>query len=242
MVEGQTPVRPLPTTSSGEAPYVPVMASVHTIVRDAMRRDILHGRLSGGSRLHQTQLAQQYDVSITPVREALRDLATEGLVDFTTYSGAVVHRATMAELEQVYRMRAALSPLAVEEGVPLITDAELAEADSLIRHMETTSSRDEWIENNRRLHRMLDSASRNRILAETLGRLADLSTLYVNISIASDPVRRPGADDEHRELLNAYRARDVDAATRISLQHFGSTLERSRVEFHDPEPGSSSAE
>ena len=190
----------------------PMVTSVHRAVCDRIRRDILRGRIAGGIRLHQSDLARAYGVSVTPVREALRDLAAEGLVDVTVYSGAVVHQPTLEELEQIYQIRASLLPLAVKEAVRRITPAELRTADQLIS----------------RLHPLFDEAARNSHLTTILRRLGDLSTLYVNISLDPAALVRD-ADEEHRAILEAYRAGDEVAAERLTIQHFGKTLEMSRT-------------
>jgi DNA-binding GntR family transcriptional regulator len=206
----------------------PVAISVHRAVCDRIRSDILRGRIAGGTRLHQIELARAYGVSITPVREALRDLAAEGLVDLTTYSGAVAHQPTLEELEQIYQILASLIPLAVKEAVGRITPAELHTADQLIISMSTATSPEQWLEGNRRLHHLFDEATRNSHLTTILRRLGDLSTLYVNISLDPDSLVRD-ADEEHRAILEAYRAGDEVAAVQLTIQHFGQTLEMSRA-------------
>ena len=204
---------------------------VHRAVRDRVRSDILRGRIAGGTRLHQSDLAQAYGVSITPVREALRDLAAEGLVDFTPYSGAVAHQPTLVEVEQIYEIRSCLAPLSVRGAVLLITPEELDAADELVTSLTQATSREQWIDGNRRLHHLLDDASRSPHLAGILRRLGDVSTMYVNISMAPDPIRRRGADEEHRALVAAFRARDVDLAVSLTIEHFHHTLEMSRARF-----------
>jgi DNA-binding GntR family transcriptional regulator len=208
-------------------PEQPVGTSMHRAVCDRIRRDILRGRIPGGTHLHQSVLAREYGVSITPVREALRDLAAEGLVDFTAYSGAVVHQPTVEELEQVYQIRARLIPLAVKEAVTRITPAQMDAAQQLIHSMSHADSPEQWLEGNRRLHYMFDEATQNSHLTTIMRRLGDLSTLYVNISLAPDPMGRD-PDYEHRAILEAYRAGDEETAVRLSIGHFGKTLEMTR--------------
>ncbi len=216
---------PGPDVVGGE--HSPLTKSVHSAVCDRLRSDILRGRIPGGTRLQQAELAKEYGVSVTPVREALRDLASEGLVDLTAYSGAVTHQPTIEELEQVYDIRAHLIPLSVREGVARITDRDIDAIEQLLETM-THAGPERWLEGNRRLHNLFDEASRNSRLTAILRRLGDLSTMYVNISLAPDQGDR-NADAEHRALLEAYRARDEAAAVRLSLQHFGQTLELSRA-------------
>jgi DNA-binding GntR family transcriptional regulator len=208
-------------------PEQPVGTSMHRAVCDRIRRDILRGRIPGGTHLHQSDLAREYGVSITPVREALRDLAAEGLVDFTAYSGAVVHQPTVEELEQVYQIRARLIPLVVKEAVTRITPAQMDSAQQLIHSMSRAASPEQWLEGNRRLHNLFDEATKNPHLTSIMRRLGDLSTLYVNISLAPDAMGRD-ADNEHRAMLDAYRAGDEEAAIRLTIGHYGKTLEMTR--------------
>jgi DNA-binding GntR family transcriptional regulator len=216
-----------PATTGLATPQQPVGTSMHRAVCDRIRRDILRGRIPGGTHLHQTVLAREYGVSITPVREALRDLAAEGLVDFTAFSGAVVHRPTVEELEQVYQIRARLIPLAVKEAVTRITPAQMEVAQQLIHSMSNATSPEQWLEGNRRLHYMFDEATQNPHLTTIMRRLGDLSTLYVSISLAPDAMGRD-ADYEHRAILEAYRAGDEVAAVQLTTGHFGKTLEMTR--------------
>jgi DNA-binding GntR family transcriptional regulator len=206
----------------------PIATSVHRAVFNRIRSDILRGRIAGGVRLQQKELARTYGVSITPVREALRDLAAEGLVDVTIYAGAVVHQPTLEELEQIYQIRASLLPLAVKEAVARITDAELRAASQLITSMSTATSPEQWLDGNRRLHYLFDEATRNAHLTTILRRLGDVSTLYVSISLDADEGVRD-ADEEHRAILEAYRAGDVAAVEELTIRHFEKTLEMSRA-------------
>lgn len=193
-------------------------------VRDQLRNDILVGAFPGGSRLQQSDLASHYRVSVTPVREALRDLAAEGLVDFGPFSGAVVHAATLAELGHIYEIRSKLYSLAVPTSIANVGEEDLEEAEQLVAEMSRTPSPEMWVMQNRRLHRILDGAVENTFLADILHRLADLSALYVHISDRGDG-RRPMAHEEHLDLVAAYRRRDADEATRLTIAHIRHTLE-----------------
>jgi len=201
-----------------------VVSSVHMAVRDQLRKDILTGAFPGGARLQQTELARHYRVSITPVREALRELAAEGLVDFGPFSGAVVHAATIAELRHVYEIRAHLYPLAVRSAVERISHGELDAAEGLVQEMAETTNPESWVVYNRQLHRILDGAVENSHLADILHRLADVSALYVHISDRDD-TRRPMADEEHVQLVAAYRRKDAEAAIDLTIRHVRHTLE-----------------
>lgn len=208
--------------SGASRPFV--VSSVHMAVRDQLRNDILVGAFPGGTRLQQSELASHYRVSVTPIREALRDLASEGLVDFGPFSGAVVHSATIPELRHIYEIRSQLYSLAVPSAITNISKDELEEAEHLVEEMARTPSPELWVMHNRRLHRVLDGAVENTFLADILHRLADVSALYVHISDRGDG-RRPMAHEEHVELLAAYRRRDAEEATRLTVAHIRHTLD-----------------
>jgi DNA-binding GntR family transcriptional regulator len=168
-------------------------------------------------------------VSVTPVREALRDLVGEGLVEFDPYRGATVHEPTLEELEEIYELRTLLTARTVAAGVEQIDEAELAQAELLHKAMKSENDPAAWLDLNRQFHHVLDAASRRPLYQEILGRLADLSALYVGVSISGSKARRKRADKDHRELIDAYRRRDADEAVEIALRHLGDTVEIARA-------------
>ena len=227
--------RPLPRL--GSAGVQTVHANAVSRIRDA----ILHGELAAGTHLVQTELATSLQVSVTPVREALRELATEGLVDFDAFRGAVVHTPTLAEMDEIYSVRCALIPLAVERSIAHLADDELELALSLCARMESCGESTEWVELNRRFHHVLDAAPHSPHLSGVLARLADISVVYVNLSLGPDAglARRDDANDEHRRLVEAYVARDASAAGAVAVSHLTRTIETVRRAFLAQEPGAS---
>lgn len=226
---------PLQASGHGPAvklpPVTPVVTSVQMVVRDKIRHEILNGRLVPGTRLQQAELARTYGVSITPVREALRDLAAVGLVDISTFSGAVVHMPTLGELEDIYQVRAELIPLTVQAGVQNIALEELAHADVLIQLMDQHYREpDPWVSHNARFHHILEGACHNEQLVAVMRRLADLSQVYVAMCERVTN-RRGHANGVHRQILDAYRRRDVDEAIRQTLRHITDTQQNARGEF-----------
>jgi DNA-binding GntR family transcriptional regulator len=200
-----------------------MVRTAHRDVTDRLREAIISGVLPAGTHLVQADLATQLQVSVTPVREALRDLSSQGLVDVDPFRGATVHKVSLAELEEIYQLRRLLIPMAIRERVQTITDAELDEAGQIVRRMTLTSPDAEWVENNRRLHKLLDGTSSQPHLRAILQRLADISSLYVGLSVHTDPARRRRARDDHRALVNAYRARDAEQVIEIAISHINDT-------------------
>lgn len=197
--------------------------TAHREVADWLRHAIITGELAPGSRLVQAALAESLNVSITPVREALRELENQGLVDFDPFRGASVHQVSLAELREVYELRRVLIPLAIRERMTVITDGEIDRAEEAVRRMTLNCSDAQWIEDNRELHRILDGTSEQPHLRAFLQRLTSISALYVGISVTEDPDRRRRARDDHRALVAAYRARQTEVAIAITVSHLNDT-------------------
>lgn len=213
---------PLPALAS-----TPIRTA-HVTVTDRIRTAIISGELPGGTHLMQAELAQRLSVSVTPIREALRNLMSEGLVDYSAFHGATVHETTRDELEDVYELRTVLIPLAVREGVRNITAEELDAAESLAHQMEAATDPAQWVELNREFHKIFYVASRRPKLYSILTTLADLSSLYVGVSISGDAERRARGDADHLEILRTYRAGDTERAIEITVAHNLDTLEAAR--------------
>ncbi|GAA1394225.1 GntR family transcriptional regulator [Pseudonocardia kongjuensis] len=197
--------------------------TAHRDVTERLRDAIVSGVLPAGSRLVQAELAATLEVSVTPVREALRELESQGLVDFDPFRGATVHQVSLAELDEVYEIRRTLIPIAARERVRTITDEEIEEAEAIASAMSLRSDSTRWVEDNRRLHRLLDGTSGQVHLRAIMRRLADISSLYVGLSVTTDPTRRRRAREDHKELIRAYRKRDAALVTAITLRHISDT-------------------
>ena len=122
--------------------------TAHEFVRETLRQAILRGDLTGGSRLIQADLATQLRVSTTPVREALRDLATEGLITLDRHRGGVVRELNWDDMEEIRQIRQQLEPLAISMAVAGITDDQLAEAERLCDRMEDVDDLASWVDLN----------------------------------------------------------------------------------------------
>src|SRR3990172_11947171 len=103
--------------SPPEEGFAATRQTAHEFVRGVLRRAILNGELASGSRLVQAELAAMLDVSTTPVREALRDLATEGLVQFDPHRGAIVSELSSEDVHAISAFRTVLDPLALGRAV-----------------------------------------------------------------------------------------------------------------------------
>jgi DNA-binding GntR family transcriptional regulator len=197
--------------------------TTHQYVRDRLREAIIRGELKGGARLIQNELAEQHGVSTTPVREALRDLATEGLIQFDAHRGAVVHEVDADEFAEIYEMRLLLEPLAIRKSVLRMSEEELRYAERIQDLAEREDDPGKWVELNRRFHAVFVDAARSPRLSSIIKQLRDSSALYVGYVLRSSPTAMEVANQEHREFLEACRRRDVEVAVALARQHLDAT-------------------
>jgi DNA-binding GntR family transcriptional regulator len=201
------------------AETIPV--TVQTAATNQIRRWILDGKLAPGERLHQDQLAEALNVSRMPVREAIRQLASEGLVTVVAHRGAFVTSLDPEAIRELYRVRSALECLAIRFAVPQIEDATLVEVEQLLEQMcsaESGSNEEATIELDRRFHdELMDPAG-----------MAYLQGLIKQSRQKSEAFRRahtyiPGrshiSNQEHAQILAAVSARDAALAERLIDEH-----------------------
>jgi DNA-binding GntR family transcriptional regulator len=199
--------------------------TAHEFVRESLRRAILRGDLTGGSRLIQGELATTLNVSTTPVREAMRDLATEGLITLDRHRGG-----TWDDMEEIRVVRQQLEPLAVRLACERLTDDDLREAERLWRRMEKEKDLGDWVELNMRFHVGFHRATGVSRLVGILVGLEQASGVYVAQAQRWHPEIRRKANEEHRALLDAYGRRDVDRAIAVMTGHAAMPIEMTAPE------------
>ena len=204
--------------------------TAHEFVKDSLRRAILRGDLSGGARLIQADLASTLSVSTTPVREALRDLATEGLITLDRHRGGVVRELNWREMEEIRLIRQQLEPLAVGLVVERITEEDLDEADRLAQRMAKERDLGNWVELNTQFHLVFHRSTGVGRLASILKGFEEASAVYVAQAQRWHPEIRRRANDEHRALIDAFRSRDAERAAAVMRGHAALPIEMTRPE------------
>ena len=188
--------------------------SIGDQVLDHIRSAILSGQLAAGSRIDQHAIADELGVSIIPVRESIRQLEAEGLVEKRPYRGAFVAVLSMTELVDIYVAREALEELAARIAVERMTPDVLANLESLLAEMEAATEagdRSALFDLNGAFHFTLYTASQNKILCQLIEGLWERSTVYRR-RFTFMPERAQQALAEHRLILDACRRGDVAAA------------------------------
>ena len=189
-------------------------------VKDHLLARILAGEFASGERIVETRVARELGISQGPVREALRDLATLGLVDLEPYRGARVRRPDTDEIRQAMGVRAELEALAAMEACPRVSPAELAELRALIAAMEELAAAGEleaYVRRNTDFHRTVLRASGNGTLVRLWELLEPFAHTYITaVASGLDPRR---AHRSHVRIVKALTSGDPAAAAAAMREH-----------------------
>jgi len=194
-------------------------------VAERLRQQIFARELEPGSWIDELKLCSDYGISRTPLREALKVLAVEGLVTMKVRRGAYVTEMSRDDVTQVYHLLALLESDAAGRVAVLATDAQRAELNGLHDRLEKLArQRDAFFAANERLHMRLLEMSGNRWALQIVADLRKVMKLNRHHSLFKQG-RLADSLNEHRALMAAIDARDGAAATRLMKQHFDSGLE-----------------
>jgi DNA-binding GntR family transcriptional regulator len=191
----------------------------HQFVREALRHAILAGEYPPGARLVQADLAKQLDVSTTPVREALRDLAGDGLVRLDAYRGAIIQPLDADEIEEIYQLLKVLEPLSIERAVRFVTEPELDDAERVLNRMLDGGDSADFVALDRQFHGLFAKAARSPRLQSTLDSLRDSAARYIAASFRESSEMVAHANQDHTALLAAMRKRDLKSALSVESAH-----------------------
>jgi DNA-binding GntR family transcriptional regulator len=194
-------------------------------VAELLRERIFSRELTPGSWIDELKLADSYGISRTPLREALKVLATEGLVTMKVRRGAYVTEVNEKDLTDVYHLLSLLESDAAGVVAANATRAQLAELQSLHDELETaTANRTRFFELNEMFHRRLLAMADNRWRDQMVGDLRKVMKLNRHNSLLKSG-RIEESLAEHRALMLALTSSQVDEAVQCMRQHFAGGLE-----------------
>ncbi|HEX2924005.1 MAG TPA: GntR family transcriptional regulator [Chloroflexota bacterium] len=216
-------------------------------VYQVLRTQILSGKLAPGQRLSLDEFAQYFKVSITPVRDALRQLSSDGLVELQPRRGAFVTQPTWSHVEEVYQIREILECAAVEFVIRRGGEA-LREMEQLVEEIigttvgEVHSDYLAYIRLDQRFHQFLIDCVGNKKLSEIYAGLRSHTLVTLALYSSADQ-RATDTLSEHEAILDALRRGDVVAAQsalRTHLRNAKAEIERKVVEGKLPVNGTHS--
>jgi DNA-binding GntR family transcriptional regulator len=205
-----------------------VYSSKSDVAYAELRGQILSGALEPGSRLAQYELADSMNMSITPLREAIRRLSSEGLVDLDTHRNVRVAGIDAAEARQLFEVRLLIDPDAVELAAARRTEDDLAAIRTAAQRLLPVTRKwgEEALVAHREFHRTLYFASHNEILTRLLDDLWDKSDRYRRLGLALPVGNEPRVRDldEHHLMASLIAAGDGLAAARLMRSHIAASL------------------
>ncbi|HEV7344630.1 MAG TPA: GntR family transcriptional regulator [Devosia sp.] len=199
---------------------------LHTEAASRLRSMILSGELPPGARLREVQLCDQLGVSRTPVREAFRTLAAEGLVDLLPNRSVVVSELHAPDLEDLFVVFGSIEGLAAELACQRITEAEVGEIGRLLAEMIDFHGRQErapYMQINQQIHRRTVEIAANPVLLSVWQSLiprVERARALANL----DTGRWTGALIEHTKMFTALASRDGALLAQLTRQHFLNSL------------------
>lgn len=205
------------------------MAEIYSIPRQVLhqevvarlRQRIIEGELPPGAKLNERELSEQLQVSRTPLREAIKMLAAEGLVELLPNRGAVVLQLSEQDVHDTFEVIGMLEGEAGALAAERIDDAELAEIRALHFEMLAAHARRDlpaYYALNSAVHRQINAAARNRVLTQTYTQInARLQSLRFRSNF--DDAKWARAVEEHGRMIEALASRDAEGLRQVLMAH-----------------------
>ena len=190
-------------------------------IYNTLRENILNNKYKPGESLIETKLADELHVSRTPIREAIRQLELEGLVESIPNRGVYVRGISKKDMKDIYGIRLVLEILAAKWAIDNITDDEINDLKDLYELMEfytTKGDIDRIAKLNTEFHQIIFNASKSSILINLLNDF-QLYVRWARHESLSIPGRMEKALEEHKRILEAFEGRNSDEVVKALSAH-----------------------
>ncbi len=195
--------------------------SLHDQVAARLRTMLVEGRIQPGAKLNERELCEQLRVSRTPLREAIKLLGSEGLVDLLPNRGAVAVRLNETDVLNTFEVLAGLEGQSGELAAERITDEELAEVRALHFEMMASYARSDlsnYYRLNALIHAAINAAAKNPVLVKTYSSInARVQSLRFRTN--QDAAKWKRAIKEHETMIEALTERDAPEMRRVLVEH-----------------------
>lgn len=196
--------------------------ALHQTIREVLRDEILGGKLQAGHQLRQDALATRFNASRIPVREALRQLESEGLVVHHLNRGAVVAGMNIQQICELLDIRVALECHAARLAVPNMVERDFEAMERILADYAASDVVDDWAEYNRLFHLALSAPANNARLRQLIEEYCLNTDRYTHLAM-SEATGRDKPMEDHYALLRACRERDVDKVVKLLQEHIDHT-------------------
>lgn len=208
-------------TVRGTAQKLPERVALHELARDRLRALIVRGDLAPGLALQETQLSEELGISRTPLREALKLLAAEGLLELRSNRSSQIAPLRQNEIDELFEVLSAIEGTAAQLAASRITPQELRRLTQLQQRMEAchdSGKLEDYFRINQEIHSFIVACAKNGVLRSTHDTLLARAERARYFALSS----RSRWDDsvrEHRQILKALKAHDALEAARALSQH-----------------------
>ncbi|MEI7671905.1 MAG: GntR family transcriptional regulator [Deltaproteobacteria bacterium] len=203
-----------------------VSKTKNVAVYNKLRQSIIKGKLKPGQKVVMAELAKAFGLSETPVREAIRRLESEGYIDFTPHMGAIVTKIDEGELVEIYLIRIALEELATRLAGPHVGEKDIGFLNKKNREMEAAIQQGRY-ENlaamNKAFHLRIYKAAPFPRLYKMICDLWDTFERWPSV-FSYVPERAAASVEEHKKIIQALLAKDMDQADRLIKEQKERTL------------------
>src|SRR4051812_29137272 len=211
-------------------------ANLHEQVANRLRQMLVEGRIAPGAKLNERELCEVVDVSRTPLREAIKMLAADGLVELLPNRGAIAVSLGEEDIRHSFEVMAGLEGLSGELAAKRITDQELAEIRALHFEMLAAWTRRDlpnYYRLNASIHRAINAAAKNPVLSATYDRVnARLHALRFRSN--QDEEKWSTAVKEHEQMIEALATRNTKAMRAVLSNHLQNKLSVVLQQLREP--------
>ena len=196
-------------------------------VRQNIKKRIINQELKPGSRLIVSHLAAEMGTSLTPIREALRLLVKDGLVEIIPHKGAQVVMPSQGQFKDLFEVRTVLESLAIKLAIPNLSPADYEKLEQILQAGDESIQAEDpktWLDEDEKLHSYIIQKSENNILAELLDNIRNRINIF-RILTAQLPARAKRAQNEHRSVVAAMKKQKDKDAEELIVQHIENTYE-----------------
>lgn len=215
---------------------IPNSGSLSSSLFHQLRMDILQGDLKPGEKLTEQRICTKYVVSRTPVREAFQKLENDGLIETIPNRGAFVVGVSDRDIQDMYELRKAYEAIAVRWAIQRISKEEfqqLQEAYELMEFYKMKHDIEKTLNTNMKFHQLIYSAAHNRMLLHTLTNFQ----IYTKQRRGTTSYAENYLDEvlaEHKEIFQAFSARDEEAAASAVIRHLDNAKKRANLSNATP--------
>lgn len=194
---------------------------------ETLKHAIITGQIPAGSRIVETLYAEQLHISRTPLREALRKLERDGLVEYVLHRGVVVRAFTLEDIDEIFTIRNSMMMLILPSVIERVTDEDIDKLNAILKEMDVAQEAEDAEKlavYNRQFHGYIEHLSDKRRILRVIDSQEEYIIRFSAVTIASI-VRRSKAHQEHHEMVELLKNRDLEGIKKLMQHHLEESKE-----------------